>query len=42
MRRLRGVCAKCGRPVEPTWKICPYCETQVVDESTMLYNNVNR
>ena len=29
MRRLREVCGNCRRPVEPAWKICPYCEKQL-------------
>ena len=28
--RLRGVCRTCRRPIEPGWRICPYCETQIV------------
>jgi hypothetical protein len=28
-RRLRDVCSSCRRPLEPNWKVCPYCEKQV-------------
>jgi RNA polymerase subunit RPABC4/transcription elongation factor Spt4 len=26
MRRLREPCPSCTRPLDPTWKVCPYCE----------------
>ncbi len=29
MRKLKDPCAACGRPLDPRWKICPYCETEV-------------
>jgi RNA polymerase subunit RPABC4/transcription elongation factor Spt4 len=29
MRKLKDPCRTCGRPLEPSWKICPYCETEV-------------
>jgi hypothetical protein len=29
LRKLKDPCASCGRPLDPTWKICPYCETEV-------------
>lgn len=25
MRKLRDPCTACGRPLDPTWKLCPYC-----------------
>ena len=28
-RRLKEPCYSCGRPVDPTWNICPYCEADV-------------
>lgn len=28
-RKLKTPCGKCGRPLEPAWKVCPYCETEV-------------
>ncbi|HEX8065512.1 MAG TPA: zinc ribbon domain-containing protein [Thermoleophilaceae bacterium] len=27
--RLKEPCASCGRPLDPRWRICPYCETEV-------------
>lgn len=27
LRKLRDACVSCGKPLEPDWKICPYCET---------------
>lgn len=28
MRKLKERCFSCGKPIEPTWKICPYCEAE--------------
>ena len=29
LRRLKEPCNTCGRPLDPRWKICPYCEAEV-------------
>ena len=29
MRKLKDPCHACGRPLDPTWKVCPYCEAEV-------------
>jgi hypothetical protein len=29
MRKLKDPCRACGRPLDPNWKICPFCETVV-------------
>lgn len=29
MRKLRDPCKTCGKPLDPAWRICPYCETEV-------------
>ena len=34
MRKLRDPCANCGRPLDPEWKLCPYCETEQSDLSS--------
>jgi hypothetical protein len=26
MRKLKDSCFSCGKPIDPTWKLCPYCE----------------
>lgn len=31
MRKLRDRCANCTRPLDPTWKLCPYCEAELGD-----------
>jgi hypothetical protein len=31
LRKLKERCVSCGRPIERTWAICPYCETEVPD-----------
>jgi Double zinc ribbon len=28
MRRLKERCYSCGKPVDPAWKLCPYCEAE--------------
>jgi len=28
MRKLRDPCGNCGRPLDPEWKLCPYCEAE--------------
>ena len=29
MRRLKEPCTTCGKPLDPRWSICPYCEAEV-------------
>ena len=29
LRRLREPCTVCAKPLDPRWKICPYCEAEV-------------
>ncbi|HEU0023265.1 MAG TPA: zinc ribbon domain-containing protein [Thermoleophilaceae bacterium] len=29
LRRLKEPCTVCGKPLDPRWKICPYCEAGV-------------
>ena len=29
MRKLKDPCTNCGRPLDPEWKLCPYCEAQI-------------
>jgi hypothetical protein len=29
MRKLKDPCASCGRPLDPTWRVCPYCEAEI-------------
>jgi hypothetical protein len=28
MRKLKERCYSCGKPVDPAWKLCPYCEAE--------------
>jgi hypothetical protein len=28
LRRLKEPCTVCGKPLDPRWKICPYCEAE--------------
>jgi len=29
LRKLKDPCRTCGRPLDPNWKICPFCESEV-------------
>jgi RNA polymerase subunit RPABC4/transcription elongation factor Spt4 len=29
MRKLKEPCTNCGKPLDPQWNLCPYCEAQV-------------
>jgi double zinc ribbon protein len=29
LRKLKDACSGCGKPLDPVWRICPYCETEV-------------
>ncbi len=29
MRKLKDPCHSCGRPLDPMWKMCPFCEAEV-------------
>src|SRR5688500_9434435 len=29
MRKLKDPCHNCARPLDPAWRICPYCEAEV-------------
>ena len=29
LRKLKDPCATCGRPLDPEWTICPFCESEV-------------
>ena len=28
MRKLKERCHSCGKPIDPSWKLCPYCEAE--------------
>jgi hypothetical protein len=29
MRKLKDPCPSCGKPLDPMWKICPFCEAEI-------------
>ena len=29
LRRLKAPCSTCGKPLDPRWKICPFCESEI-------------
>ncbi|HEX7292834.1 MAG TPA: zinc ribbon domain-containing protein [Conexibacter sp.] len=34
LRKLKDPCTSCAKPLDPTWRICPYCEADVPGQST--------
>jgi hypothetical protein len=28
MRRLKEPCHNCGKPIDPAWRLCPFCEAE--------------
>jgi hypothetical protein len=34
LRKLKDPCASCSRPLDPQWKVCPYCEAEVPGQTT--------
>jgi hypothetical protein len=34
LRKLKDACRSCGRPLDPLWKVCPYCEADVPSQTT--------
>ena len=28
MRKLKERCYSCGKPIDPSWKLCPFCEAE--------------
>jgi len=34
LRRLKEPCQTCGKPLDPLWKICPYCESEIAGAPT--------
>jgi RNA polymerase subunit RPABC4/transcription elongation factor Spt4 len=33
-RKLKDPCVQCGKPLDPLWKVCPYCEAEVESQTT--------
>ena len=29
-RKLKEPCTNCAKPLDPSWRLCPFCETEVV------------
>jgi hypothetical protein len=34
LRKLKDPCHQCGKPLDPLWKVCPYCEADVPSQTT--------
>ena len=32
MRKLKEPCVACSRPLDPNWRVCPFCETEIAHE----------
>jgi len=29
LRKLKDPCGSCGKPLDPVWRVCPYCEAEI-------------
>jgi hypothetical protein len=29
LRKLKDPCQTCGKPLDPSWKVCPFCEAEI-------------
>jgi hypothetical protein len=29
LRKLKDPCGNCSKPLDPSWKLCPYCEAEI-------------
>ncbi|MBI5104596.1 MAG: zinc ribbon domain-containing protein [Solirubrobacterales bacterium] len=29
LRKLKDACTSCGKPLDPDWKLCPFCEAEI-------------
>jgi hypothetical protein len=29
MRKLKDPCQSCGKPLDPSWRVCPFCEAEI-------------
>ncbi len=29
LRKLKDACTNCAKPLDPDWKLCPYCEAEI-------------
>lgn len=39
-RRLRSTCPSCRKPIEPKWRVCPYCEADVSGGSLPAFDRL--
>jgi len=35
LRKLKDACGNCAKPLDPEWKICPYCEAEIPGKTPM-------
>ncbi len=42
LRKLKDRCVSCGRPLDRTWSICPYCEAEVPDGAPLRRRRLRR
>jgi hypothetical protein len=42
LRKLKDPCASCGKPLDPDWKLCPYCEAEVGAQTTASRRTTRR
>jgi hypothetical protein len=42
MRKLKDPCPSCERPLDPAWKVCPYCEAEIVPVTAAARRSTRR
>jgi Double zinc ribbon len=42
LRKLKDPCHNCGKPLDPVWKICPYCEAEIAPITTAARRSSRR
>jgi len=42
MRKLKDRCTNCGKAVDPSWRLCPYCEAETAAANTTSNKRAER
>ena len=42
LRKLKDPCHNCGKPLDPVWKVCPYCEAEIAPITTAARRSSRR
>ena len=42
MRKLKERCYSCSKPIDPAWRICPFCEAEPLVHVTYVFGDALR